>query len=156
MTTDTQLDIKEIMKLLPHNYPFLLIDRVLEYTAGEEITCLKNVTINEQFFCGHFPQNPVMPGVLIVEACAQATAILAFKTLQHQGVDVKDGLFLFAGIDKARFKKIVVPGDQLKIHTKIETAKGAIWKVSAKVTVDDELVCQASLMAAFKDGSEVK
>ena len=99
------IEIKDIMKLLPHRYPFLLIDRVLNYNIGKDIVCLKNVTSNEEFFCGHFPGNPVMPGVLMIESCAQATAILAFQTMKDRGEDTEDGLFLFAGIDKARFKK---------------------------------------------------
>jgi 3-hydroxyacyl-[acyl-carrier-protein] dehydratase len=146
---DIKIDIKEIMELLPHRYPFLLVDRVLEYKTNDSIKCLKNVTINENFFCGHFPGMPVMPGVLIIEACAQAAAILAFQTMKDKGESVEDGIFLFAGIDKARFKKPVVPGDQLIISVSVDASKRAIWKTSATVTVGDKIVCQASLLAAF-------
>jgi 3-hydroxyacyl-[acyl-carrier-protein] dehydratase len=148
------IEIKDIMKLLPHRYPFLLIDRVLDYNAGKDIVCLKNVTVNEEFFCGHFPGNPVMPGVLMVEACAQATVMLAFQTMKDQGEDVENGLFLFAGIDKARFKKPVIPGDQLEIYASIESYRQSVWKTSAKVTVDGKLVCQAGLMAAYAKNTE--
>ncbi len=150
------IEIKDIMKLLPHRYPFLLIDRVLDYNAGKDIVCLKNVTVNEEFFCGHFPGNPVMPGVLMIEACAQATAILAFQTMKDRGEDIEDGLFLFAGIDKARFKKPVVPGDQLIISATVEFCRQSIWKTSAKVTVDDKVACQAGLMAAYAKNTDAK
>jgi 3-hydroxyacyl-[acyl-carrier-protein] dehydratase len=149
LNKNINIDIKDIMELLPHRYPFLLVDRVLDYNINDSIKCLKNVTINENFFCGHFPGMPVMPGVLIIEACAQATAILAFQTMKDQGESIEDGIFLFAGIDKARFKKPVVPGDQLIINASLDASKQAIWKTSATVTVGDKIVCQASLMAAF-------
>jgi 3-hydroxyacyl-[acyl-carrier-protein] dehydratase len=150
------IEIKDIMKLLPHRYPFLLIDRMLDYNAGKDIVCLKNVTMNEEFFCGHFPGNPVMPGVMMIEACAQATAILAFQTMKDRGEDIEDGLFLFAGIDKARFKKPVVPGDQLIISATVESCRQSVWKTSAKVTVDDKVVCQAGLMAAYAKNTDAK
>jgi 3-hydroxyacyl-[acyl-carrier-protein] dehydratase len=146
---ENNIDINKIMKLLPHRYPFLLVDRVLEYKANESITCLKNVTINENFFCGHFPGMPVMPGVLMIEACAQATAILAFQSMQDNNLDIENGIFLFAGIDKARFKKPVIPGDQLIISASVLASRQAIWKTSATVKVDDKIVCHAELMAAF-------
>ena len=153
---ENNIDINKIMKLLPHRYPFLLVDRVLEYKSNESITCLKNVTINENFFCGHFPGMPVMPGVLMIEACAQATAILAFQSMKDNNLDIENGIFLFAGIDKARFKKPVTPGDQLKISASVIASKQAIWKTSATVTVEDKIVCQANLMAAFtKKGEDV-
>ena len=143
------IDINHIMELLPHRYPFLLIDRVLEYNSHKDIVCLKNVTINENFFCGHFPGMPVMPGVLMIEACAQATAVLAFQSMKDQDLSIEDGIFLFAGIDKARFKKPVVPGDQLIISASLDSTKQSIWKTSAKVTVGGDIVCKANLLAAY-------
>lgn len=115
------MDIKEILKFLPHRYPFLLIDRVLDFTPGETLHAIKNVTINEPFFQGHFPVQPVMPGVLILEAMAQATGLLAFKTMSD--APSNDALYYFAGIDKARFKRVVEPGDQ--IHFEVKMIKSA-------------------------------
>ena len=140
------LDIQEILRLLPHRYPFLLIDRVLDYTAGEKITCIKNVTINEPFFQGHFPVEPVMPGVLIVEGMAQAGAVLAFLTEQER---VGDNLVYFTGIDKARFRRKVVPGDQIVYEVEIIRRKGKVIKMECKALVDGAVAAEALLMATF-------
>ncbi len=140
------LDIQGILSLLPHRYPFLLIDRVLEYSAGEKIIALKNVTINEPFFQGHFPVEPVMPGVLLIEGMAQAGAVLAFLTEQER---VGKDLVYFAGIDKARFRRKVVPGDQIIYEAIILRRKGKIVKLECKAFVDDALVAEAHLMATF-------
>jgi 3-hydroxyacyl-[acyl-carrier-protein] dehydratase len=145
-----KIDINEILKLLPHRYPFVLIDRVLDYQPGQSLRAVKNVTINELYFTGHFPNNPVMPGVLQLEAMAQALALLAFKTLQDTGSKVTGKeIFYFAGIDKARFKQPVIPGDQLIIDIEMSKHKGAIWKAKGSVRVADELVCSAELTAAY-------
>ncbi len=140
------LDIQEILRLLPHRYPFLLIDRVLDYTAGEQITCIKNVTINEPFFQGHFPVEPVMPGVLIIEGMAQAGAVLAFLTEQER---VGDSLVYFTGIDKARFRRKVVPGDQIVFEVAIVRRKGKVIKMECKALVDGAVAAEALLMATF-------
>ena len=149
MSSDTTMDINEVLKYLPHRYPFLLIDRVLEYKEGETLTAVKNVSYNENYFTGHFPQRPVMPGVLILEALAQATGILSFKT---NGTKPSDkSLYYFVGIDKARFKKPVEPGDQLILEVKILKKKGAMWKFEAKASVDGAVVATAQLMCAEKE-----
>lgn len=136
-------DIRAIMRMVPHRFPFLLVDRVLDCKPGESITAIKNVTINEPFFPGHFPGHPVMPGVLILEALAQAGLILGMRT-----VDSADGTIVyFAGIDKARFKRQVVPGDQLLLKIVIGSAKKRIWRFDAEAWVGDELACRAQLMA---------
>jgi 3-hydroxyacyl-[acyl-carrier-protein] dehydratase len=144
------IDINEILKLLPHRYPFVLIDRVLDFQPGQFIKAVKNVTINELYFTGHFPNNPVMPGVLQLEAMAQALALLAFKTLQETGAVVTGKeIFYFAGVDKARFKHPVVPGDQLIIDIEMSKQKGTIWKAKGTVKVNGELACSAELTAAY-------
>ncbi|WP_407929723.1 3-hydroxyacyl-ACP dehydratase FabZ [Kangiella shandongensis] len=143
------MDIYEVMKHLPHRYPFLLIDRVLDYTPGERLTAIKNVTVNEPFFPGHFPHRPVFPGVLMLEALAQATGILAFKTTEDLPSD--DSLYYFVGIDNARFKKPVEPGDQLLMEVEVIRRKRDMWKFSAKASVDGKVVCSAELMCARKD-----
>ena len=140
------LDIHAIMRQLPHRYPFLLIDRVLECTPGETLVALKNVTINEPFFPGHFPHHPVMPGVLILEAMAQATGLLAFATLGKPPSD--DELYYFVGIDKARFREPVEPGDQLIFRVKIEAQKRNIWKFSGEAEVEGRVAAEAELMCA--------
>ena len=142
------IDIHEILELLPHRYPFLLIDRVIEMELGKSLVALKNVTINEAYFMGHFPNRPVMPGVLILEAMAQAGGILAYKT---SGARPKDGvLHYFAGIDHARFRRIVEPGDQLRLEVKVLRAKRDIWKLEGAAFVGDELACSAEFMSASK------
>ena len=140
------LDIHAILEQLPHRYPFLLIDRVTSVVAGESVKAIKNVTINEPFFTGHFPQRPVMPGVLIIEALAQATGILAFITAGQKPDD--NMLYYFAGIDNARFKKPVEPGDQIILEATLIKQKRNIWKFKGTATVDGEVVASADLMCA--------
>lgn len=136
--------IKAIMSEIPHRFPFLLVDRVLECVPGERITALKNVTINEPFFSGHFPGEPVMPGVLILEALAQAGLLLGLRTTGPQEAGT---LVYFAGIDKARFKRQVVPGDQLLLKVEFKAARRRLWRYHGEAWVGDELACSADLMA---------
>jgi len=143
------MTIDEIMQFLPHRYPFLLIDRVLEMEVGKSITAIKNVSINEPFFPGHFPGSPVMPGVLILEAMAQAAALLSFKTENYTPEEI--GVVYFAGIDGARFKKPVLPGDQLILKIEIVRRVRGIWKYTARAEVDGALVAEAELMATLRD-----
>ena len=138
------IDIHEIQTLLPHRYPFLLIDRVLEYTPGENLVGIKNITFNEPQFTGHFPQRVIMPGVLILEALAQATGLLAFKSVEDLRTD--NSLYYLAGIDNARFKRPVEPGDQLRLEVKIVKNKRNLWKFFGEATVDGELVVSADIM----------
>lgn len=143
------LDIHKVLEILPHRYPFLLIDRVLDYTKGESLSAIKNVTINEPFFPGHFPKRPVMPGVLVVEAMAQACGVLTYiseDTKKHE-----KGIFLFVGIDKARFKRQVEPGDQLRFEVKIMRKMRGIWMYQGNAYVGDELCCSAELMCAYRE-----
>jgi len=142
------LDIHEVLKYLPHRYPFLLVDRVLTFKADESLTALKNVTINEPFFQGHFPHRPVMPGVLIVEAMAQACAILSLKSLGT--LPNENSVFYFVGIDKARFKRPVEPGDQLILKGTIKRKMKGIWLFDSSAYVGDELCCSAELMCTYK------
>lgn len=144
-------DINEIMTLLPHRYPFLLVDRVLECNPGKDILAIKNVTMNEPFFTGHFPQRPVMPGVLIVEALAQAACLLGIWSAE--GGMEEGTLYYFLGIDKARFKRPVSPGDQLKLHVTLTTSKRNIWKFSAVARVENDVVCEAEIMATARKPS---
>jgi 3-hydroxyacyl-[acyl-carrier-protein] dehydratase len=145
---DSRMDIHQILGYLPHRYPFLLVDRVLNVIPGERITALKNVSMNEPFFPGHYPHHPVMPGVLVIEAMAQTAAILSFKTMDSKP-DVKS-VYYFVGIDNARFKKPVGPGDQLVIDVTLAANKRGIWKFSAKAKVDDQLVAEADLICAVR------
>jgi 3-hydroxyacyl-[acyl-carrier-protein] dehydratase len=147
-TTSTSMDIHEILDHLPHRYPFILIDRVISMELGNEIVALKNVTINEPFFPGHFPYHPVMPGVLIVEAMAQAAAILSFKTMGVKPSD--DSVYYFAGIDSARFKRPVSPGDQIVFNVKIDRILKGIWKYSGVASVDGHVVAEAQMMCILK------
>jgi 3-hydroxyacyl-[acyl-carrier-protein] dehydratase len=147
-TTSTSMDIHEILDHLPHRYPFILIDRVISMELGNEIVALKNVTINEPFFPGHFPYHPVMPGVLIVEAMAQAAAILSFKTMGVKPSD--DSVYYFAGIDSARFKRPVSPGDQIVFNVKIDRILKGIWKYSGVASVDGQVVAEAHMMCILK------
>ncbi|MDF3124307.1 MULTISPECIES: 3-hydroxyacyl-ACP dehydratase FabZ [Rheinheimera] len=142
------LEIQEIMALLPHRYPFLMIDRVLDYTPGESLTAIKNVTINEPIFTGHFPNMPIFPGVLILEALAQATGILGFKTVTERS---ENELYLFAAIDEARFKKPVVPGDQMVLEVKFLKERRNLWKFYGEAKVDGQVVCCAELMCARRE-----
>ena len=146
---DTSMDIHQILDHLPHRYPFVLIDRVLSLEVGKEITAIKNVSINEPFFPGHFPYHPVMPGVLIVEAMAQAAAILSFKTMGIKPTD--DAVYYFAGIDNARFKKPVSPGDQIILKVSIDRILRGIWKYKGVALVDDAVVAEAEMMCILKE-----
>lgn len=141
------LEINEIMALLPHRYPFLLVDKVIDYEEGKWLHAVKNVTINEPFFQGHFPIKPIMPGVLILEAMAQATGILGFKTVNK----TDDTLYYFAAIDNARFKQPVVPGDVVNIHVEYLKERRGIGKFYCEAKVDGKVVCSADLMCARKD-----
>ena len=140
------MDIHEVMKHLPHRYPFLLVDRVIDYKIDDYLHAIKNITYNEPCFTGHFPNRPVMPGVLILEALAQATGILAFKTLGELPDD--NSLYYFVGIDKARFKKPVEPGDQVELKVKLLKRKRTMWKFDAEAIVDGKVVCSAELMCS--------
>ncbi len=142
------MDIQEILKRLPHRYPFLLVDRVLELEKGKRILALKNVTMNEPFFTGHFPNRPVMPGVMMLEALAQAAAILAFDNTGVRPDD--DTVFYFVGIDNARFKRPVVPGDQLMLHATLDRAKAGIVKFTARAMVGEAVAAQADLMCTMR------
>lgn len=142
------MDIAKILSLLPHRYPFLLVDRVLELDPGKHIVALKNVTINEPFFPGHFPNHPVMPGVLVIEAMAQTAALLAFDTAQAKLADKE--VIYFAGIDEARFKRPVVPGDQLIMRAQLERQLRGVWKFSAVAHVGEQLAAEARLMCAMR------
>ena len=145
----SEMDIHEVMKHLPHRYPFLLVDKVLDFVPGESLRAVKNVTINEPFFQGLFPHIPVMPGVLIMEALAQATGILSFKTTGNLPSD--NSLYYFVGIDKARFRKPVEPGDQLILEVTLERRIRDVWKFTGKALVDGEVVASANLMCAEKE-----
>jgi len=140
------LDIVEIMKLLPHRYPFVMIDRVTELVVGERIKAIKNVTINEAFFQGHFPVMPVMPGVMILEGLAQAAAVMAYATMRDY---VGSKLVYFAGLDHVRFRQKVTPGDQLVYEVKTIKRKLSLWSLEGKAYVDGKLVAEATLMATF-------
>ena len=142
------MDIHQILKMLPHRYPFLLVDRVLELEKGKSIVALKNVTINEPFFTGHFPHRPVMPGVLMLEALAQAAALLSFHTMDVLPDDKT--IYYFAGIDGARFKRPVEPGDALTLMVELDRMKAGIFKFKAKAKVQDELAVEAELMCTMR------
>ncbi|WP_019499118.1 3-hydroxyacyl-ACP dehydratase FabZ [Pseudanabaena sp. PCC 6802] len=142
----TKMTIEEIQKLLPHRYPFLLVDRIIDYVPGHSATGIKNVTINEQFFQGHFPGHPIMPGVLIVEAMAQVGGVVLKQMPGSEGQ-----LFLFAGIDKVRFRRPVVPGDRLVITTELLAARKRFGKMQARAEVDGQLACEGELMFSLVD-----
>ena len=144
----TVLDIHQILKKLPHRYPILLVDRVLELEKGVRIRALKNVTVNEPFFLGHFPHRPVMPGVLMLEALAQAAALLSFET--EGAAPDENTLYYFAGIDGARFKRPVGPGDQLILEVELLRAKARVYKYAAKALVDGELAVEAELTCTVR------
>jgi 3-hydroxyacyl-[acyl-carrier-protein] dehydratase len=142
------MDIQRILRMLPHRYPILLVDRVVEIEKGVRIVALKNVTINEPFFMGHFPARPVMPGVMMLEALAQASAILSFDAAGAEPGD--DTVVYFAGIDKARFKRPVVPGDQLVLESMIDRVKSGIFRYKARATVDGQVAVEAELMCTMR------
>jgi 3-hydroxyacyl-[acyl-carrier-protein] dehydratase len=142
------VDIAGVMQMIPHRYPFLLVDRVIEISADRSAIGIKNVTINEAFFQGHFPQNPVMPGVLIIEAMAQTAAVLVVHSL---GPSAAGKLVYFMSIENARFRKPVTPGDQLRIHVNKERSRGNVWKFSAEAKVDGRLVAEATYAAMLMD-----
>jgi beta-hydroxyacyl-ACP dehydratase FabZ len=144
------LDIQAIMQRLPHRYPFLLLDRVIRIVPGEEIVALKNVTINEPFFQGHFPARPIMPGVLIVEAMAQAGGVLAHET---RGAERSAGLIYFMGIDSVRFRRPVVPGDQLILEARLLKFRSRAAKMAGRALVDGQLAAEAELMASFGESA---
>ena len=144
----TTMDIHQILEYLPHRYPFLLVDRVLDIVPGEKIRVLKNVTMNEPFFPGHYPHHPVMPGVLVIEALAQAAALLSFNTMGSKPDE--NSVVYFVGIDNARFKRPVGPGDQLILEVSILLRKRGIWKFAAKASVDDQTAAEAELMCTLR------
>jgi 3-hydroxyacyl-[acyl-carrier-protein] dehydratase len=150
MSDTLQLDMLAILERLPHRYPFLLVDRVLELQRGERIRALKNVTYNEPFFPGHFPGRPVMPGVMIIEALAQAAGILCFVT--EDVIPDHTTRFYFVGIDKARFRRPVVPGDQLLLEVRLERSLKGIWRFSASALVDGQAAATADMMLAPEAG----
>jgi beta-hydroxyacyl-ACP dehydratase FabZ len=147
---ETVLDILAIMQRLPHRYPFLLIDRIVRFVPGEEIVALKNVTMNEPFFQGHFPAKPVMPGVLIIEALAQAGGILAAEI---RGSEKRGEIIYFMGMDAVRFRKPVVPGDQLMLEARVLKMRSRVAKMAGRALVDGQLVAEAELMASFGDSA---
>ncbi|WP_036185990.1 3-hydroxyacyl-ACP dehydratase FabZ [Marinobacterium lacunae] len=140
------MDVKEIREYLPHRYPFLLVDRVVDLKPGESIVAYKNVTVNEPFFNGHFPDHPVMPGVLIIEAMAQAAGILGFKTMDKTPQD--GSIYYFVGADNVRFKRPVVPGDRLQLEAKVVSERRGIWKFEVNSSVDGETVSSATILCA--------
>lgn len=144
--------IEEIRRFLPHRYPFLLVDRVTECVPGESIVAIKNVSVNEPHFTGHFPQQAIMPGVLIIEALAQVTGLLGFRTMSEEPSD--DVLYMLVGVDGVRFKRQVVPGDQLVLKAKIERRSKVIWKFSCEASVDGELCTAANLLCAASPKEE--
>lgn len=143
------VDINKILNLLPHRYPFILVDRVLDYKVFDYLVALKNVTINEPFFSGHFPGKPIMPGVLMLESLAQASAILS--NLSRTPAEGNEFLYFFAGIDNAKFKLVVTPGDQLRLEVKLIGQKRDFWRMHGEVYVGDKLACSADLMSAAKE-----
>ena len=149
MTQDTSMNINEILDHLPHRYPFVLGRQGISYEIGKKIEAVKNVTINEPFFPGHFPHYPVMPGILIVEAMAQAAAILSFKTINDKPND--HSVYYFAGVDNARFKKPVIPGDQLHLNVSIERRIKGFWKYKGVALVENEIVAEAEITCILKE-----
>ena len=144
------IDIKEIQKILPHRYPFLLVDRITDIVEGKKVIGSKNVSINEPFFQGHFPGHPIMPGVLIIEALAQVGIVLAHKSPGASDQKAKR-LVYFTGIDKAKFRKPVFPGDQLRLELEVMQVRAPFWKLRGMAYVEDQLVCEAELTAMFVD-----
>ncbi len=145
----TLMDVKEIRRFLAHRYPFLLVDRVTQFEHGKTLTAIKNVTINEPFFNGHFPEEPIMPGVLIIEAMAQATGLLGFRTMGEE--PQTDTLYILVGVDKVKFKKQVVPGDQLELHAEVLRHKGKMWIFKTEARVDGKMAATAEIKCAAVD-----
>ena len=143
-----EMNINDVKNFLPHRYPLLLIDRVLDFTTGKNLTAIKNVSFNEPHFTGHFPDQPIMPGVLIIEALAQATGILAFKS--EVGKPLTGQIYMLVGVDKVRFKKSVEPGDQLKLYAEVVKVRRGIWKFDCKATVEEQLVTSAEIICTQK------
>ncbi len=140
------MDVLEIRKYLPHRYPFLLVDRVVELIPGESIVAYKNISVNEEVFNGHFPNSPIFPGVMIIEALAQASGVLGFKTMDKTPED--GSIYLFAGADKVRFRRQVVPGDRLQLESRIVSEKRGIWKFECEASVDGEVAAAATILCA--------
>jgi 3-hydroxyacyl-[acyl-carrier-protein] dehydratase len=147
-----EMNIQDIKNYLPHRYPFLLIDRVLKIELGKSIVAIKNVTFNEPQFTGHFPSQPIMPGVMIVEALAQATGILAFKS--EVGKPIDGQIYMLVGIDKVRFKRMVEPGDQILLEVEVMVVKRGIWKFKCRASVDDQTITTAELMCTQKKSAD--
>ncbi len=143
---ETLMDVTEIRRFLAHRYPFLLVDRVVKFESGKSLTAIKNVTINEPFFNGHFPEKPIMPGVLIIEAMAQATGLLGFRTMGDE--PQTDTLYILVGVDKVKFKQQVVPGDQLELYAEILRHKGKLWIFKTEARVDGKVVASAEIKCA--------
>ena len=141
------MDIHKVRRLLPHRYPFLLVDKVVDFVAGERLAAVKNVSINEPFFAGHFPVQPVMPGVLVIEALAQATGLLAMETVPPE----RESIYYLVGVDKARFKRPVEPGDQLRLEVELLKRRRDIWVFSARALVDGQLAASAEIMCTARD-----
>jgi|TARA_B110000503_G_scaffold6082_1_gene8441 3-hydroxyacyl-[acyl-carrier-protein] dehydratase len=148
MSRDNFMNINDIKKRLPQRYPFLLLDRVVEIDSGQRILAYKNITANEGVFNGHFPSAPIFPGVMIIEAMAQAAGVLGFVTADKYADD--DVLYLLAGVDDVRFKRQVIPGDKLILEAKVDSVKRTIWRFKCRATVDDELACEATILCALK------
>ncbi len=148
MCMKNKLDIEDICHLLPQRYPFLMIDRVIHIEAGKSLTAVKNVTINEPFFNGHFPEKPVMPGVLMIEALAQTASILSFNLLGKSQLEETE-IFYLAGVDNVRFKHTVIPGDQLILHIELDRHKGSYWRYKATARVEDKIACTADIIGYF-------
>ena len=145
----SEMYVEEIRRFLPHRYPFLLVDRVLECVPGESLTAIKNVSVNEPFFNGHFPETPIMPGVLIIESLAQATGLLGFRTMSEEPSD--DLLYMLVGVDGVRFKRQVVPGDQLMLKVTVKRRSKVIWKFTCEASVDGDVVTKADMLCAAKE-----
>ena len=143
---ETLMDVTEISRFLAHRYPFLLVDRVIQFESGKSLTAIKNVTINEPFFNGHFPERPIMPGVLIIEAMAQATGLLGFRTMGEE--PKTDILYILVGVDKVKFKQQVVPGDQLELYAELVRYKGKLWIFKTEARVDGKVVSSAEIKCA--------
>ena len=146
INNESLMDVTEIRRFLAHRYPFLLVDRVTQFESGKSLTAIKNVTINEPFFNGHFPEQPIMPGVLIIEALAQATGLLGFRTMGEEPQE--DMLYILVGVDKVKFKKQVVPGDQLELHAEVLRHKGKMWIFKTEARVDGQLATTAEIKCA--------